>query len=213
MIMLQPDIEKHQKQDASRDTQLLLLVVKAQQGNGKAFEQLFDRFQKEVYRMVYYRTRSQQDAEDLTQEIFIRAYNKFSSLKEAGRFRPWLFSIAYNRIRDFYRKKKIQNVFSLSTLEEDTLPGYSSHDRENPAPVQNLIKQDFWKQVEKFLERLSRMEREVFLLRFLDQLMIAEISRILKLSESTVKTHLYRAFVKFKKASSIIEHLQEETRE
>ncbi len=213
MIMLQPDIEKPQEQDASRNTQLALLVVKAQQGNGKAFEQLFARFQKEVYRMVYYRTRLQQDAEDLTQEVFIRAYKKISSLKEAGRFRTWLFSIAYNRIRDFYRKKRIQNFFSLSALEEDALVGYSSHDRENPGPIQNLIKQDFWKQVEKFLERLSKMEREVFLLRFLDQLMITEISRVLKKSESTVKTHLYRALVKFKKASSIIEHLQEETRE
>jgi RNA polymerase sigma-70 factor (ECF subfamily) len=163
--------------------------------------------------MVYYRTRSQQDAEDLTQEIFIRTYKKISSLKEVGRFRPWLFSIAYNRIRDFYRKKKIQNFFSLSALEEDALSGYSSHDRENPAPIQNLIKQDFWKQVEKFLERLSKMEREVFLLRFLDQLMIAEISRVLKQSESTVKTHLYRALIKFKKASSIIKHLQEAARE
>jgi RNA polymerase sigma-70 factor (ECF subfamily) len=98
-------------------------------------------------------------------------------------------------------------------LEEDALAGYRSNDRENPPPIQNLIKQDFWKQVEKFLGRLSKMEREVFLLRFLDQLMITEISRVLKKSESTVKTHLYRALVKFKKASSIIEHLQEETRE
>jgi RNA polymerase sigma-70 factor (ECF subfamily) len=213
MTKLQSDIEKPQEQDASRNTQLALLVVKAQQGNGKAFEQLFARFQKEVYRMVYYRTRSQQDAEDLTQEVFIRAYKKISGLKEAGRFRTWLFSIAFNRIRDFYRKKRIQNLFSLSALEDDALAGYSSHDRENPGPFQNLIKQDFWKQVEKFLGRLSKMEREVFLLRFLDQLMITEISRVLKKSESTVKTHLYRALVKFKKASSIIEHLQEETRE
>jgi RNA polymerase sigma-70 factor (ECF subfamily) len=213
MTKLQSDIEKPQEQDASRNTQLALLVVKAQQGNGKAFEQLFARFQKEVYRMVYYRTRSQQDAEDLTQEVFIRAYKKISGLKEAGRFRTWLFSIAFNRIRDFYRKKRIQNLFSLSALEDDALEGYSSHDRENPGPIQNLIKQDFWKQVEKFLGRLSKMEREVFLLRFLDQLMITEISRVLKKSESTVKTHLYRALVKFKKASSIIEHLQEESRE
>jgi len=211
--MLQPDIEKSQEQDASRDTQLALLVVKAQQGNGTAFEQLFDRFHKEVYRMVFYRTRSQQDAEDLTQEIFIRAYKKISSLKEADRFRTWLFSIAYNRVRDFYRKKRIQNFFSLSDLDEDALERYSSHDRENPVPIQNLIKQDFWKQVEKFLERLSKMEKEVFLLRFLDQLMIAEISRVLKQSESSVKTHLYRALVKFKKASSIVELLQEEIRE
>jgi RNA polymerase sigma-70 factor (ECF subfamily) len=98
-------------------------------------------------------------------------------------------------------------------LEEDALAGYSSHDRENPAPIQNLNKQDFWKQVEKFLARLSKMEREVFLLRFLDQLMIAEISRVLKQSESTVKTHLYRALIKFKKASSIIKQLQEAARE
>ena len=76
MFMLQPDIEKQQVQDARRDPRLALLVVKAQQGNGKAFEQLFDRFYNEVYRMVYYRTRSQQDTEDLTQEIFIRAYKK-----------------------------------------------------------------------------------------------------------------------------------------
>jgi RNA polymerase sigma-70 factor (ECF subfamily) len=213
MLMLKPDIEKHQAQVASRDPQLALLVVKAQQGNGKAFEQLFDWFQKEVYRMVYYRTQSQQDAEDLTQEIFIRAYKKISSLKEAGRFRTWLFSIAINRIRDFYRKKRIQNFFSLSDLDEDALQEHSFHDQESPAQIQNLIKQDFWKQVEKFLERLSEMEREVFLLRFLDQLTIAEISRILKQSESTVKTHLYRALIKFKKASSIIKHLQEETRE
>jgi RNA polymerase sigma-70 factor (ECF subfamily) len=213
MIMLQPDIEKHQEKDASRDTQLALLVAKAQQGNVKAFEQLFDRYQKEVYRMVYYRTRLQQEAEDLTQEIFIKAYKNISSLKEVGRFRPWLFSIAYNRIRDFYRKKRIQNFLSLSALEEDALAGYRSNDRENPPPIQNLIKQDFWKHVEKFLERLSKMEKEVFLLRFLDQLMIAEISRVLKKSESTVKTHLYRALIKFKKASSIIKHLQEETRE
>jgi RNA polymerase sigma-70 factor (ECF subfamily) len=211
--MLQVDIEKSQHQDATRDTQLTQLVVKAQQGNVKAFEQLFDRFQKQVYRMVFYRTRSQQDAEDLTQEIFIRAYKKISSLKEVDRFRTWLFSIAYNRIRDFYRKKRIQHFFSLSDLDEDALERYSSQDRENPGPIQNLIKQDFWKQVEKFLGRLSKMEKEVFLLRFLDQLMIAEISRILKQSESSVKTHLYRALVKFKKATSIIEHLQEEIRE
>ena len=207
--MLQPDIQDHLSQDATEDSQLAGLVVKAQQGNRKAFERLFDRFHNEVFRMVYYRTQSQQDAEDLTQEIFIRAYKKIPRLKAAARFRSWLFSIAVNRVRDFYRKKRIQDFFSLSDMDEDSLPVHNSQNRESPAPIQNLIKQDFWRQVEKFLGRLSKMEREVFLLRFLDQLTIAEISRVLKKSESAVKTHLYRALIKFKKATLIIKHLQE----
>jgi RNA polymerase sigma-70 factor (ECF subfamily) len=211
--MLQPDIEKPQEQDTGKDTQLAPLVAKARQGNTKAFEQLFDRFQKEIYRMVYYRTRSRQDAEDLTQEIFFRAYKNISGLKAAGRFRTWLFSIAFNRIRDFYRKKRFQTFFSLSDPDEDALPAYGSLNPENPVPVQNLIKQDFWKQVEKFLGHLSKMETEVFLLRFMDQLMITEISQVLKIRESTVKTHLYRALAKFKKTPAILQHLQEEIRE
>jgi RNA polymerase sigma-70 factor (ECF subfamily) len=213
MLMLQPDIEKHQGQGADKNTQLALLVMRAQQGDREAFEKLFDMFQKEIYRMVFYRTRSQQDAEDLTQEIFYRAFKHISGLKEADRFRTWLFSIAFNRMRDFYRKKRFRNLFSLSDWNENTLPAYHALNPENPAPIQNLIKQDFWKQVEKFLGHLSKMETEVFLLRFLDQLRITEISRVLKISESTVKTHLYRALAKFKKTPAILQHLQEETRE
>lgn len=210
--MLQLDPDKYQMQNFFKSSQLAPLVIQAKEGKDKAFERLFDMFQKDVFRMVYYRTRSQQDAEDLTQEIFIRAYKKISELKEAGRFRTWLFSIAVNRVRDFYRKQGIENLFSLSTSQDDTLAGPSTQKFDSPAPLENLMRQDFWKQVEKFLGHLSKMEKEVFLLRFLDQLTLTEISQVLTKSESTVKTHLYRALVKFKKASLIRQYLQEEAR-
>jgi RNA polymerase sigma-70 factor (ECF subfamily) len=116
-------------------------------------------------------------------------------------------------VRDFYRKKRIQNFFNFSGLNEDTLPSQQSANQETPAAIQNITKQDFWKQVDNFLDHLSKMEREVFLLKYLDQLRIAEISRVLERSESTVKTHLYRALVKFKNASSIIQCLREDLRE
>jgi RNA polymerase sigma-70 factor (ECF subfamily) len=209
MVMLQVDPDKYQMTNSFKSSQLTPLVVQAIEGKDKAFERLFDMFQKDVFRMIYYRTRSKQDAEDLTQEIFIRAYKKISGLKEAGRFRTWLFSIAVNRVRDFYRKQRIENLFSLSTTEDDTLAGPSTHNLDIPAPLENLLRLDFWKQVEKFLSHLSKMEKEVFLLRFFDQLTLTEISQVLTKSESTVKTHLYRALVKFKKASSIRQHLQE----
>jgi len=83
-----------------------------------------------------------------------------------------------------------------------------THDQ--PEAIDELIKQDFWKQIGLIIDKLPRMEREVFLLRFLDLLSIREISIVLKKSESTVKTHLYRALVKFRKNSSTLQLLKEE---
>lgn len=212
-MLPQADPEKYQKQNSVKSGQLTRLVVQAIEGKSEAFERLFDIFQIDVFRMVYYRTRSKQDAEDLTQEIFFRAYKKISGLKEAGRFRTWLFSIAVNRVRDFYRKQRLDNIFTFSTTEDDTLAASSPQNPDFPEPLKNLLRLDFWKQVEKFLSHLSKMEKEVFLLRFFDQLTLSEISQVLAKSESTVKTHLYRALVKFKKASSIRQYLQEQARE
>jgi RNA polymerase sigma-70 factor (ECF subfamily) len=79
-----------------------------------------------------------------------------------------------------------------------------------PDALDNLMAKDFWKKVELFLNELSRMEREVFSLRFMDHLSIKEISQTLGKSESTVKTHLYRSISKFKAESSRHQLLQED---
>ncbi len=213
MLGLQTDMQKYQRQNFSEEDPLIALVMAAKQGNREAFEQLFDLFQKKVFRMVYYRTRSHQDAEDLTQEIFIKVYKKLSGLKNTSRFRPWLFSMVINRVRDFHRKNRILKFFSISPVEDDGLADPGAANCDCQVPVQNLMKQDFWRQVAKFLDILSKMEREIFLLRFFDQFTITEISQFLEKSESTVKTHLYRALVKFKKASSILQQLREQDRE
>ena len=73
------------------------------------------------------------------------------------------------------------------------------------------MRQDFWNKMRLLLDRLSHLEREVFLLRFMDHLSIREISQVMKKSESTVKTHLYRALKKFKKDTSLIQMLLEES--
>jgi RNA polymerase sigma-70 factor (ECF subfamily) len=191
-------------------SQLTTLVKKARGGNKAAFEQLVDLFQEDIFRMVYYRIRSAMDAEDLTQEIFIQAFRNLSRLKKVERFRSWLFTIAINRVRDFSRRRRFLGLFSAFTYgDKETQADVETMD--NPDAMDNLIRQDFWKQVGLFLDNLSRMEREVFLLRFMDHLNIKEISLALKKSESTVKTHLYRAIQKFKKESSIYNLLQEET--
>ncbi len=184
------------------------LVEKARSGNRFAFEQLADLFHQGIFRMVYYRTRSTMDAEDITQDIFLQAFKNLSRLKETHKFKSWLFSIAVNKVRDFHRKKRFQNLFgSFSENEVQAEPAQNGI----PEAVNNLMRHDFWKKVKTLLDKLPRMEREVFTLRFMDHLSIKEISKVLKKGESTVKTHLYRALGKFKKDPLMLELLKEYT--
>ena len=86
------------------------------------------------------------DAEDLTQEIFIQAFKNLSKLKAPDRFRSWLFSIALNRVRDFFRKQRVRRVFGTLDNKEggDTIPAETGA---TPQALQNLVREDFWKNV------------------------------------------------------------------
>ena len=174
-------------------------VSDAKMGSRAAFEHLIDVFHKDIFRTVYYRTRSHMDAEDLTQDIFTQAFKNIAQLKEVDRFKSWLYRIAINKVRDYYRKKKFHSVLGLfpepdHQIEKEMQKQKETHD----SPLDEMIKKDFWNQLETAMECLSKMEKEVFMLRFLDHLGIREISVTLKKSESTVKTHLYRSLDKLK---------------
>ena len=186
------------------------LVEQASKGKRLAFDQLIDRFQGDIYRMIYYRVRARMDAEDLTQDVFIRAFRNISRLREPGRFRSWLFTIAVNRVNDYLRNKRVRSIFKSSAEGNDLYPeaGISP---EQPQALEQVLKEDFWRQIEQITKKLSKMEREVFMLRFLDGLSIHEIARVVKKSESTVKTHLYRALAKFKKEKALRHFLQEDS--
>ena len=139
----------------------------------------------------------------------MQGYKNLHRLKKIERFRSWLFSIAINRVRDFNRKERFRALFKMSD-GSDEIKTAEPQINDNPEPINELMRQDFWKQIGLILDKLPRMEKEVFLLRFLDHLSIKEISSALKKSESTVKTHLYRALVKFRKNLSTLQILKEE---
>lgn len=158
--------------------------------------------------MIYYRTRSRMDAEDLTQDVFLRAFKNIGKLTSPPLFRSWLYRIAVNRVRDHHRRKRVKALVGMVSMDEDDF----QETREMavaPQADEHMARGDFWGRVKAMLDRLPRMEREVFTLRFLDQLTIKEIATALKKNESTVKTHLYRALAKVKTAAQA-EHLWEE---
>lgn len=201
-------LEKHNHiADADASAELAQWVEKAKAGNKMAFERLIGLFHEQIFRMVYFRTHSEMDAEDLTQEIFLKAFNNVSGLKEIHRFKSWLFTIASNRVRDFYRKKKFQKLFS--PIKESDKEGLSDSGTDaNPDALNDLMRKDFWMKVKLLLKKLSKMEKEVFLLRYMDNLSIKEVSQVMKKNESTVKTHLYRALGKFRKEPSMRQFLE-----
>ena len=190
-------------QPAGAHSDLEILIARAQAGDRQAFDNLVDRFWPDIFRMVYYRVRSAMDAEDLAQDIFVVVFRRIKSLKDPSRFRPWLFTIALNRVRDFQRKKRFREVFGFFTGgDEDTVGYYAVSDE--PGPLDNIMRQDFWERVGSFLSKLSRLEKEVFILRFMDQLSIGEIAEVMGKGQSTIKTHLYRALTKFRKESRLV---------
>ncbi len=148
--------------------------------------------------MVFYRTGSQMDAEDLTQEIFMTMSKNIERLKSPDRFKAWLYRIALNRVKDFHRKKRLLSFFTTTTSIENTEPSVEPYNA-----LDHVMEKEFWHQFHHLTQQLSRKEREVFTLRYVDQLGIREIAETLKNSESTVKTHLYRALKKFKQTSGL----------
>jgi RNA polymerase sigma-70 factor, ECF subfamily len=181
------------------------LVAKAKEGNRGAFSILIDRFHGDIFRMVFFRIRSRMDAEDVTQDIFLQAYKNIVQLKTVAHFKSWIYSIALNRIRDFYRKKKIRSLVGLFSDSEKDGDDYGPDiEQAHDDPLHSTIQKDFYRQLNEVMGKLSRMEKEVFRLRYLDDLGIKEIAQTLSKSESTIKTHLYRALVKIKNTKTLI---------
>ncbi|MDM8554535.1 RNA polymerase sigma factor [Desulfococcaceae bacterium HSG7] len=187
---------------AKNNAEIADTVSKAISGNRQATEQLTDLYYQTVFRMVYYRTRSKSDAEDLTQEIFMQMVKYLPRLKDKNRFRPWLFRIALNKVYDFHRKKQLLTFFG--SISDNIQDEASDNARDQiRTPADELMRKEFWRQFRQLGDSLPRQEREVFLLRFADEQKIKEIALILKKSESTVKTHLYRALKKFRQNSEL----------
>jgi len=179
-------------------------VREAQSGNRYALNQLIDHYQNDIFRFVYYRIHNQTDAEDLTQDIFIKVIKRIHTVKDHTLFKSWLYRIAKNQLTDFYRKKRF--LFFMGTT--DDVESEHCETTEDNSPETEVCKKEFLIHLKSLSKELSKWEREIFLMRFIDDLNIKEIARVSKKNENTVKTHLYRALQKFKKHNKFRELLK-----
>ena len=157
--------------------------------------QLIKTYNNQIFRLIFYRVNNWNDAQDLAQETFLKAFKNINSLKKTEKFKSWLFSIALNLVTDFYRKKKFLSFFGLSDNLENVIE-YEPSSENKP----DLVKiKEFEEKVEQnYTKFLSKNEKQIFMLKYIDDLTINEIAQILNKNISTVKTHLYRSIKKIK---------------
>jgi RNA polymerase sigma-70 factor (ECF subfamily) len=161
-------------------SRLIALVELARGGDAEAFGQLYDHYQGSVYRFVYYRTRSQTLAEDLTSETFLRALRNMSGFRWQGKdFGAWLMTIARNLCTDHFKAGR--------TRLELTTEDMGAHDDATEGPENAVLAGLTHEVLLDGLRRLSDEQRDCLIMRFLQGLSIAETAEVLGRSEGAVK--------------------------
>jgi RNA polymerase sigma-70 factor (ECF subfamily) len=170
------------------------LVEACQAGEASAFDVLVARWEDRIRGAAYRILGSEDEARDVAQEAFLRAYRGLSGFKQEARFSSWLYQIATNLCRDRLRRRKTRPQVSLEALEAtgpvimETGPG--AHER--------LIERDVAEAVRRAIHALPEEQREVVILKEYQELTFLEIAQALDVPVSTVKTRLYRGLVQLR---------------
>ena len=161
-------------------------------GNVNDFEKLVTAYEKNVYNIALRMVGDPDDAADMTQETFIKAYRALSSFRGDSKFSSWLYRIASNVCLDFLRSRSRHPQVSLSTVDEDDRATFELPDmRQNPE--EQLMKKLGMEAVRRGLEQLPEQQRQILVLRELGGLSYAELAQTLGLEEGTVKSRIFRA--------------------
>jgi RNA polymerase sigma-70 factor (ECF subfamily) len=178
------------------DLDVSLLIEQAKAGNKKAFEKLVNIYQEQVYTLSFYLAKNHNDAQDLAQEVFIKAYKNIRSFRQEADLGTWLHRIAVNSWYNMQRTMNKKQVFSLDDplqtengeVERTVVDDDPSHD-----PLAQVEEKDFLVMVQQALQDLPEEFRTVLVLREIEGYTYKEIASIMECSLGTVKSRLSRA--------------------
>jgi RNA polymerase sigma-70 factor (ECF subfamily) len=171
------------------------LIRRVREGDVAAFEQLFNSHQKRVYNLIYRMVGNDQDAADLTQEVFVRIYSARHRLQSEEAFGAYIRTIATNLCRDHFRK--VKRRVKADSLDEPISVDGGEVEKEvadwSTNPERTLEKKDLQAAVQGALDTLSDEHRAVVVLHHIEGMDLKEISQELGIPEGTVKSRLARA--------------------
>jgi len=162
-------------------------------GNTQMFSRLIDNYKNMVYNLTYRMSNNPQEAEDISQEAFLRAFQSLAHFNPSYKFSTWLYQITLNIIRDRFKKKELNYVSLDTPVETDDSEFYSQPADLTNNPEQIISQKENLQTIQQAIYSLPLKYREVIVLRHLQDLSYIEIGNILKLPPGTVKVRLYRA--------------------
>jgi len=165
------------------------LVAAFQSGDIAAFDQLVHRWDRKIQGVIHRLVGNHDEARDLTQEAFLKAYRALGAFKREARFSSWLYQIAINSTRDRLRRRRRRSYLSLDEVE----PGSEASLRDRAPSAFDLVESsDLARLVAGAVAALPAEQREVVILKEYEGLTFPEIAEALDVPLSTVKTRLYR---------------------
>lgn len=168
------------------------LIRKAAKGDCDAFEQLLRRYEGTVWRLCYRMTANEEDAADLTQEAFLRIWQKLPEFRLQAAFSTWLYRLTTNLCLDFMRGRKRRPTVPLEREDEEQTPLPEPKDPA-PTPEEAALASEEQRRLRRALAGLSPEQRELLALRAVRDLNYAQIAELLGVPEGTVKSRLARA--------------------
>jgi len=170
--------------DAGLDSEVEALVQRAAKGDADAFGSLYDIYANRVYRHIYYRTGNTDDARDLMQDVFLRAWQGLPKYKRTKTpFLGWLFTISHNRVIDFYRTRKDTAYLNTQIVAEDRAKS-----------PEDLVEGEFTQQeMRRAILKLPGDQQQVILMRFIEDFDYSEVAAALNKSEGNIRVITHRA--------------------
>jgi RNA polymerase sigma-70 factor (ECF subfamily) len=175
------------------------LVTRTRAGDNDAFRVLVERHSRPLFRLAYRMTGNQQDAEDVVQDSFLRAYKQLARFDERASFGTWLYRIAANCSLDLVRSRKRRNqqAAPADSQAADPMLAVPSSD---PAPDRMAMSGEVRERVAGALTELSAAERTAFVLRHFEGMCIEDVSRVLGCQPGAAKHSVFRAVQKLRRA-------------
>ncbi len=168
-----------------------MLVAQFQSGRQNAFDELMKRYKAKIFSYLLRSVRNYEDAEDITIEVFFKAYRALENWQPKAKFSTWLYKIASNLAIDYHRTKARHPVSALEDMEipEANLVATDLYSD----PVQQVEDQERGRIIREAIDQLSPKQKAVFMLSRYEGLHLKEVAETLEMAEGTVKIHLHRA--------------------
>ena len=168
------------------------LIERFQNGDTEAFNPLVLKYQQKIYNLLYLQVGDRETARDLSQDVFLKAFQALPHFKQNSAFYSWLYRIASNCSIDFIRKQKRQKVLMFEELPPDA-DNNLQMTRMCLSPSEEVENEELGRIIRKAVRQLSPEQRRVFKMRYRRELSIKEIAIRLNKSEGTIKAHLHHA--------------------